>query len=490
MTDTLVRRTGSALLWRVSQLGGIKIIYLARLLILARFLAPEDFGLFAMSVITLDLLLKLTDTGMVPALIQQRATHATAYDVAWTVGLVRAALVTATIVAAAPLVGKLFAEPRAATMMQLLAAVALIQGTMSIRMVDLHRELRFRSLAAVYLTEAIVNTVVAVALAPSIGVWALITAPIVAAAVQAGASYVVAPYRPRLVFERDALGHLLAYGRWIFLTSVIAVLGGSLLQLVIARQLGAAELGLYFLAAKLAFLPSSISSEVVGTVAFPVFARFQDDFAKARQAIRSSVLGLAAIVAPASMLLMVMAPALVERLLGARWAGTERLIVILAAVNVIGMIGDVLVPALKGLGQPAAVAITGATQYTLLVPLAWMLTGLVGVAGAALAWLPSVAITQIVGIVLLRRYLHRPLASTLRPVSLILLVSGVAAAAARAASDVLPSPAGLVAALCIGGAVALAGLWLVDRRSGLQLGADLRAIFPQLPSLGRVSSRA
>src|SRR5919198_88357 len=67
-------------------------------------------------------------------------------------------------------------------------------------------------------------------------------------------SYLLAPHHPRLRFDTSAIRPLLQFGRWIFLTNLIAVTGSSMLQLVISRQLGAAELGLYFLAAKLAFI--------------------------------------------------------------------------------------------------------------------------------------------------------------------------------------------------------------------------------------------
>ena len=488
MTPTLARRAGAALIWRIGEFGGVKIIYLVRLLILARILAPEDFGLLAMSVITLDVLLKVTDAGMVPALIQHRTTRASDYDVAWTVGLLRAALVTVVIVVAAPWIAAAFDEPRAAGLMRLLALVALLQGTMSIRLVDLQRDLRFRGLALVYVVEAVVNTVVAIALAPSLGVWALAIAPVVAAAAQTATSYALAPSRPRLAFRRDALGPLVAYGRWIFLAGVVAVVGSSLVQLVIARQLGAVELGLYFIAARLAFLPSSVSSEVVGAVAFPVFARLQDETEQARHAIRTSLLGLAAVVGPASLLLIALAPAIVQHVLGASWTGAETLIMILASVNLIGMTGDVLGPALKGLGAPAAVVATGVTQYGLLVAFAWLLTGPLGVTGAALAWVPAVAVTQCVAIALLRSHLPRPFASISRPLLAIAGVSVVAAVAARLTSDALPSQAGLVAAFAAAAAAVVAGLRLADRRSGLELGAQLKAAFPRIAALPRAGA--
>jgi len=60
---------------------------------------------------------------------------------------------------------------------------------------------------------------------------------------------------------------LIRYGRWIFLTAVVAISANLLTQVVISRQLGAFELGLYFLAAKLAFAPYELAAQVLGEVA-------------------------------------------------------------------------------------------------------------------------------------------------------------------------------------------------------------------------------
>jgi hypothetical protein len=72
LSQFLARRAGSALFWKGFQLAGSKIVFLARTLILAWLLAPDDFGLLAIALIAVDTLSSLTDIGMVPALVQHR----------------------------------------------------------------------------------------------------------------------------------------------------------------------------------------------------------------------------------------------------------------------------------------------------------------------------------------------------------------------------------------------------------------------------------
>jgi O-antigen/teichoic acid export membrane protein len=71
MRGSLASRTGSALLWNGAGLAAARLISLVRFVVLARLLAPDDFGLLAIAWVVIELLLTLTDVGMVTALVQR-----------------------------------------------------------------------------------------------------------------------------------------------------------------------------------------------------------------------------------------------------------------------------------------------------------------------------------------------------------------------------------------------------------------------------------
>lgn len=70
MNEKRLHQAGSALTWRAVQLAGTKLVSFARLLILARLLVPEDFGLLAIPMTGLGFIASVTDLGMIPALVQ------------------------------------------------------------------------------------------------------------------------------------------------------------------------------------------------------------------------------------------------------------------------------------------------------------------------------------------------------------------------------------------------------------------------------------
>jgi O-antigen/teichoic acid export membrane protein len=413
--DGLAKLAGTALLWRAIELAGVKIIFLVRLLILARLLSPDDFGLLAIAMTAIGFLLSITDFGMVPALVQRSELNKQHYNAAWTVIVVRAAGIAAIVFLAAPLIANVFNEPRAIPILQVLSIRPLLEASASIRIADLIRDLEFRSLAFVKLSEGVINTIIAIGLARYFGVWALVWGALAGTTAYLVMSYLLAPHRPSLLFDFKAIQPLIRFGRWIFLTGLIAVFGGLTLRVVISRQLGTAQLGLYFLAASLAFLPSEVATKVAGYVAFPLYARLQSDIQQATRAFRAMLTGMSAILFPVCFLIIVLAPSIVQNILGPRWEGTVPVIRILALVSMIGVLGEATVPILNGLGQPYKVTILETVQSLLIIILVWGLAARYGLIGAVLAWLPAIMVSQVFSVVFVKRILWRPFSALIIP---------------------------------------------------------------------------
>jgi O-antigen/teichoic acid export membrane protein len=480
MSRPLASRVGSALVWRSLELLGVKLIFLLRVFVVSRLLGPGEFGLFAVSLVALDFLLKITDFGMVPALVQRPGAERRHFDAAWTVGLLRAGFVGLAVFLAAPVIAELFKEPRATDLVRVLALRPLLDAGASIGVAELTRQLRFRSISWIRISDAVVNTALSIALVKPLGVWALVVGPLVGSLTALIVSYAVAPHRPRLSLDTEAMLPLLRYGRWIFARALIAPLGTAIMQLAISRQLGVAELGLYTLACKLAFLPSEVASGVVGAVAFPLYARLQDNLGQATRTFQLILTSMLAVLLPTALLIFVLAPALVDNVLGPRWQGTVPVIRVLVWVNVVGLLGDALVPLLRGLGRPSRATLLGLVQSTLLVLLAWDLAGRFGALGAALTWLIATGASQLLGIYLLRHLLPRAWVG-----SGLALTATVAAALAGAAAawGILRVENGLPGLLAAAGGGALATvaiLWILDRRLELNLARDLARAFPNV----------
>ncbi|MHC4476811.1 MAG: oligosaccharide flippase family protein [Planctomycetota bacterium] len=488
MTGSLARQTGSSFFWKAFEHAGVKGIFLVRLLILARLLAPDDFGLLAISMVAIDVLMRVTDFGMIPALVQRSDIDRNHYNAAWTVGMMRALVVTSIVLFAAPVIARAFAEPRALWIIRAIAVRPLIEAAASIKVAELLRTLQFRPLAFIKLPGALTNTVVSIVLAPHFGVWALVAGTLAGPMAFFLVSYALAPYRPRICFDSASIAPLIRFGRWIFLSGLIAVAGSAVLRLVISRQLGAVELGLYYMGARLAFLPAEVASELVGSVTFPLYARLQSELKKTTRAFQSILTGMSAVLLPVCTLTIVLAPSLVQHILGPGWERTVPVIRILSVVSMVGLLGEAIVPVLKGMGQPYKVVVLEGVQTLLLIALIWTLANRYGIIGAALSWLPAILASQIVGVILVRRLLTAPFSSIASPLLAVVMASVAGGYLAMSIDRIISGLPGLILGGLLGLILMASILWLTDRRFSLGFVKGFSQAFPEIASFMGLSS--
>ena len=478
MPVTLAHRAGSAVLWRGLSVSIEKVIFLIRILVLARLVTPADFGLVAIGMVSLAVMVSLTDFGIVPALVQQPASDKRHLDTAWTIGVVRGAGINMIMLVAAPYVAGAFGAPDATNIIRMLAVTTLLQSAASIEIATLTRELKFKRLVMIRLLAAVCNTVVSILLARRLGAWAIVWGAVAGAVTYLIVSYVVAPYSPRFRMQGVATTSLMRFGRWIFLIGVISVTTDAAIRWIITQQLGVTELGLFFMAARLAFLPYQLITELVSEVAFPLYSQLQDNTEKAARAFRTLFLSTLALLLPASALLIVLIPDLVDVVLGDRWTGAMHIMQILVLVSVVGMVGDTIVPMLKGMGRPKDVAILDLIQLFIIIPTGWLLVGNFGLAGAGLAYLVTVGFSQVFAVRFAGRLMSHPFSTTAASSAAIIGATLSGTAVAALIVDVLSGVSALLAA-GFGGMVTIVvtGLFL-DYLFELKLFSRLAEPFP------------
>jgi lipopolysaccharide exporter len=453
--------------WRAIQLAGVQGIYLLRLLVLARLLAPDAFGLVAIAMLAIGIVARVTDLGVIPALVQRGSATKAEFDAAWTVGLLRALSIALVLTAFAEPMASLFGAPAAAPVVRALAWRPVIEAAASIGIVRLTRELQFRRLAMIALPAAAVDFGVAVATASSLGVWSLVVGSLAGSATTVLLSYSLAPHAARISLRFAAIRPLIHFGRWVLATGLVALAGSSLTQLAVSRIEGAAALGLYFLAWRVAFMPVDAISTVVSAVAFPMFARLRYETRETAATFGRLLTGQVFILLPGYALVFVLAPAL-EAALGGRWQGTAPMIRILSIAAVTGILGELVGPMLMGRGRPERAFRLEAVQTGVMLLVLYPLVAALGTPGAALAWLAGNVAALIVTVGWLRSMIPGGVSIRLRPLLAALAAAAAAASTALACVAVLEPLPGFVAGAA-GGLVA-ATLLLATLEKRLDLG--------------------
>ena len=488
---------GSALVWKGVQLFGAKAISLVRFVILARLLTPEDFGLLAIAAVAVELVMAVTTVGVGEVLVQRAEIRNDLYHTAWTVGVLRAALVALVLMIGAPYFAELFGEPRATNILRVLALKPILDATSSIKLVDLTRKLRFQPIAMIRISAAAIDTLgtillvlvlppllvdvtVSIALVQSLGVWALVAGAFAGSFASVVLSFVIAPYLPRFHLERSAVRGLFRFGKWLFATSLVGIIGHVILRGIISARLGAAELGLFYLALKLTALPNSVAGEVIRSVTFPVVSRVQFDMERVRRAYQASFTAILVVLLPVYVVMIVLSFSLCRYVLGPQWAGLAPVIQILAFDGVIDVPSDVAKPLLLGIGQPHKRFALKGIRTLVIICLAWGLTAAWGVMGAAFAWVVAEGVQSAVAIAMVRRIIPRPFAG-MTGVIVAIAVSALAGGGfAWGVNALLSGIVGLVAGALAGLMIAAVLLLVLDRQYQLDVASQFGKAFPAL----------
>jgi O-antigen/teichoic acid export membrane protein len=468
MIDSTAQQTGAAMRWRAIQLAGVEAVYLVRLVVLAQLLAPEAFGLVAIGIAAIGLMLRVSDLGMVQALVQRPAPTTHEYNGAWTVGLMRGFGVAALLVVLAGPIAALFGEPSAAPIIQALALRPALEAAASIGVARLTREMSFRRLALIALPASLVDLGVALGTVQWLGVWALVAGSLAGAAATVALSYALAPFPVRLTLRIETIAPLVRYGRWILLTGVVALLGSTVTQVAVSRMEGIAALGLYFLAVRVAFLPIEAASAVVSAVAFPMFARLRADAERTVTAFGTLLTGQAVVLLPIYAIMLVLAPGM-ETVLGERWQGTGPIVQIFAIAGMTALLGELAVPLLMGRGRADRAFLLEVVQSGVLLLVLLPLVMAYGANGAALAWLTGNVAALALTLAWLRDVVPGGMRIQTAP---LLAASGAAFAGAAAAgwgAMAVTGAPGVLTGGVAGLAVAAGVLVLFDRWLALNL---------------------
>jgi O-antigen/teichoic acid export membrane protein len=289
-------------------------------ILLARLLAPDDYGLFAMALSVLGLLELLQEFGLGTAIVQrQDLTRKQLNGVFWLVTLASVGLTLVTCLAAG-LISDFYAEPRLVWIVRILSLNFLLNslGLVPYNLLTKAMDLRQRSLAEAL--AAATGALLTLSLAwLSLGVWALVLGHFARALVLNTALVVFARWRPGIDVAWDGLRGLMNFGLRIAGMNIIGNLGPTISTFVLARLLGGTAVGLYAMAQSLTEAPHRISTAIINQVSFPVFSKLQRQTAELARYFLSISKYLAVVALPIQIGLILVAPDLVPVLLSAKW---------------------------------------------------------------------------------------------------------------------------------------------------------------------------
>ncbi len=474
----LRRRSARAGTVAVAGQAGQVLLNLAALAILGRLLTPGDFGLIAMVLAIIGSTAMLQDLGLSAATVQQpQIGHRQVSTLFW-VNAAAGALLAVFVAAGAPLIARFYGEPRLLGVTQALAALSLLGGLSIQHQALLRRQLRFGVLTAVDLLALAAGNAMAIACAwLGARYWALVIMHLTLAGSRTALVWLASGWRPRGSIDLREVRPLLAFGRLLTGSRMVAHLTHHVDRILIGKFAGASPLGLYEKAHTGAVAPFEQASWSLTRVAVSTLSRLQQEPARFRAYFRTALLLVAAGALPLLVFLIVDAEPAVRIVLGDQWLGAVPLVRLLAPVAAAKLLDMANGWIFISLGRPDRMLrwrlVEGCvTMLALAAGVRW------GAAGVAAGLLIASGVLAWPGIV----YCFRGSPLAVRDVAAAgwrpLAAAVVAAVALGVLRSLWPVPTGLVAGFLLDGAVLgsiYLGVWVLlpGGRATLRQLADL-----------------
>lgn len=349
-------------LYQKARLGGLLIgtsnglkflLTMVRTIVVARFLAPAEVGLMGILLFALAILESLSQTGFAAALIQQQKRIEPYLDTAWVVSLLRGIVLYCLLYFASPQIASFFNTPEASLLLKIVGIALLFEGIKNIGVVLFRKELDFKKEFIFQQIEVFTDIFVTITLAVIFqNVWALVIGYLSGKAIKCFSSFIMHPFRPALSFNAGKAKELFQFGKHMLGSSIIILLITQGDDAVVGKLLGTTALGFYVMAYKLSNLPATSITHAISQVAFPTYAKLQDDIDKLRSAYLKALKYISFFSVPVCGGLAILAPEIVLVFLGEKWREVIPVMQILCLFGLIRSLGGTTGPLFQGVGRP------------------------------------------------------------------------------------------------------------------------------------------
>ncbi len=456
------RLAPKAFLWAAVSLGGSRMLLFVMTLVLARILAPEDFGVFAAGMAILGFAELLLDLGLGNSLIyEQERGFTRRVQSVLSVNLTVAALLTLLLEAIAPWIAAVMRSPDQTMLFRVLFLYLLLRGFGQLPDAILRRDLGFRSRAVADMTRAVVRFTVAMSLAPAgFGAWALVAGLLCGEAVGCVLSWWLIGHRPRLAFDRSAVAQMFHFGWAVVGLRIVDVFADDSDYFIVGHQLGPSALGYYTVGYRLPELLLLSSYWMFATVAFPLYSRARAEGLSMASVMNKALRWITVFSFPAGVTLALASRDAITVLFSDRWSPAVTPMVLISLAAALGSVGYASGDIFSATGHPGRLlALTVPSTAVLIISMVVVAhRGIVAVAAVHLVWNIFYNPARML---LANRYVGASWSSNLRAMTPgLCAVAGVVAFGLPARLYLAPGPMALTVVLAASGVGAMAGLAL------------------------------
>ncbi len=255
-------------------------------IILARLLAPADFGLLAIIMAFITLAGAFVDMGFSTALIQHREVQETHYASVFYMNVGLGIVFAILVFVSAPYLAVFYGNPQLTNLTRFMSLSFVVNSFGNVPRAKLRREMNFKAISVTNIFAAIISGIGAIFMALNgYGIWSLAVQSITNQFLANTFLYSFYRQRFNLRFSLQSIKELWGFGFRMFFSGLIDTLFINIDSMVIGKVLNISTLGYYYRAKSLENFSTRYTASSIASVLFPALSSLQNQPEKQKQII-------------------------------------------------------------------------------------------------------------------------------------------------------------------------------------------------------------
>lgn len=314
------QKTIGALLWKFTERVGAQAIQFIVSIVLARILAPEDYGVIALITVFTTIAAVFVQSGFGTALLRKLEVDDLDYNSVFWVTFSISLIAYAILFVSAPYIAVFYDSEMLTSVLRVLSVNIILGSVNSVQNVKLRREMRFKTVFTNTITATIISGIVGITMAVmGYGVWALVGQQFTSTIAVTIVMLFTVRWYPKLQFSITRIKTMFSFGWKMLCSSLLDTVYNNIYSLIIGLKYSTTDLAYWNKAKQFPSLMVDNINGSLGAVMLPVMAQQQNDIPELRKTVRHTLTLSMYIVVPMMVGLGILAEPIITLVLTEKW---------------------------------------------------------------------------------------------------------------------------------------------------------------------------
>lgn len=332
--NSLKARSIKGVAWNAAGNVVQQLTLLVTMVLLARILSPQEFGIYALLMVFVSFSQILAQMGTASAVIYFDDLSDRFLSTAFYFTVGTSLVVYLLLFSAAGFLADFMDEAALRGLLQLIGLVLVINSLSMIQRALLEKKMDFRKVILVEKSSLLVSSGIGITAAIlGFGAKSFVMMALSQAILQLMGFTIFGRWRPRWMFGVRELRRMLSYSLNLVGFTIINYFARQSDNFLVGKFIGSGALGIYSVAYRIMLYPLENVSRVLIRVLFPAFSEVKHDNARFKRGYVQAISFIALVTFPLMLGLLVVAPLFVDVVFGEGWEELAPLLMILSLVG-------------------------------------------------------------------------------------------------------------------------------------------------------------